>query len=107
VQPSEVSAAHPGGHVREHADPACADALHDRQRRKRERRRVRREPAGLHREAEQPAAVAEEQPQRLNRAAQREGREQGGGVVLARVRDVGERRRNRCQDQPDDHVNGH
>ncbi len=82
--PAEAPSAHAEGQVGEDADAAGRDALHERERGEREGRDVEGEPAALHREAEQPAAIAQQQADRVQRAAQREGR-QGGRRGRARA----------------------
>jgi hypothetical protein len=51
--------------------------------------------------------IGEEQAKRVQRAARGQAREGGGGVMLAQVRDVRERGRNRRQDQPDRYLKIH
>ena len=89
-----------GGH-REHADPACGDALHERQRRQPQRGDVQEESAGLHCERREPDAIRQQQAQRARRSQQRQRRKLANRVVLAHVGEVHERRRDERQREPD------
>ena len=102
LPPAEATVAETGRQVGEHADAARADRLHERERSQRERGRVEQKAARLQREPEEPAAVVEQQPQRVQRAAHREDWQRGGGVVLAEIRDVGQRCRRQREDEGDD-----
>src|SRR6266566_2714887 len=79
--------------VREHADAAGVDALDERERGQRQRGCVEQESTALHGETEQPASVAEQELQRMQRAAHRQDRKRRGSVVLTQVRQVRDRRR--------------
>ena len=82
---------------REDGDARRTDGLHEAERRERERGHID-EPAGrLRAEADQPAAAAQQQPERAKRPADSERREHGCRVVLLRVGPVHGQRRDECQ----------
>ena len=68
---------------------------------------VEREAAALEREAEEPAAIAEQRPRRVQRPPQRQCRQSGGRVVLAQIRDVRQRRRREREQERECGLNAH
>src|SRR5581483_2232251 len=83
-------------------DPAGGDGLHERQRRQVHRDDVETPPRHADDEREQPAAMAEEQPERLPRPADRERRQLRGDRVLRDPRPVERRRGRKSEQEPDD-----
>jgi hypothetical protein len=84
----ESHAADPSGDESEDPDPACGHALHERERRECEGGDVEREAGALEREAEEPAAIPQQQCCGVERSSKRERRQGGSRIVLAQVRDV-------------------
>src|SRR5256885_16683152 len=68
-----------------------------KERRQRERRRIEEEATALHHEAEQPAAVAEQKPDRVQRATHRQHGKGSGGLVLAQVGQTRDGGRQGCE----------
>ena len=93
--------------VRQNADAAGIDALHEGERRQRQRRRVEQEAGAFHREAEQPAAVAEQELDRMHRAAHRQHGKGSRRVMLAEIREVRQRRRQKCEHDCDRGADAH
>ena len=103
----QAAVADSSGHVGEYAYSTGCDALDDRKGGERQGRRVEGKAARLHREAQQPAPVRDQEVQRLQRPTQRESREGCGGIVLTQVRETRKRGRDRRKNQPNGYAKTH
>src|SRR5437588_117416 len=97
----------PPGQEGEEADSAGGGRLHERERRERERGDVEHPAADAGKEADEPAAVDEEDDERGNRAAEREPRQPAGRLVLGEVPPVERARRGERQREAAEERGGH